>query len=117
MRVGVIHNPSTAPNKETHWLARAVYAAQETQNRNFAKNFITKLLKENNYDSISKGSTKVQDFEVNVSTEIFCFISNFFPIFETQIVPHTVVVQTINQEKQFIKVDPNYQYFDNENYL
>ena len=77
VRVGVIHNPSTAPDKELHWLARAVYAVQETQNRNYAKNFITKLLKENNYDSISKGSAKVQDFEVNVSIEILCLFKEF----------------------------------------
>ncbi|XP_072034648.1 UDP-glucose:glycoprotein glucosyltransferase 1-like [Amphiura filiformis] len=65
VRVGVIHNPSSAPNKEAHWLARAAYTVQVTQTRNFAKNFISKLLKESNYQSIVSGKSKVQDYEVN----------------------------------------------------
>ena len=58
---------SNAADSSGQWLARAIYAAQQTQTRNHAKNFINKLIKEENYQSIERGDTKVEDYEVHVS--------------------------------------------------
>ena len=64
--MGLFSNVDDA-SKSRQWLAKAVYAAQHTQSRNHAKLFITKLVKEDTYQSIEKGDTKVEDYEVNVS--------------------------------------------------
>uniref|UniRef100_A0A8C9Y009 UDP-glucose ceramide glucosyltransferase-like 1 n=1 Tax=Sander lucioperca TaxID=283035 RepID=A0A8C9Y009_SANLU len=46
VRLGMINNPSAAPSAEMSRLARAIWAAMQTQSANNAKNFITKLAKE-----------------------------------------------------------------------
>ena len=66
VRIGLISNADTT-GKGSQWLARAVQAALQTQSRNHAKLFVQKLIKEENYLSMDRGDTKVQDYEVNVS--------------------------------------------------
>uniref|UniRef100_A0A8D2IJG0 UDP-glucose ceramide glucosyltransferase-like 1 n=1 Tax=Varanus komodoensis TaxID=61221 RepID=A0A8D2IJG0_VARKO len=48
VRIGVINNPSEDPANENTVIARAIWAALQTQTSNNAKNFITKLAKEEN---------------------------------------------------------------------
>ncbi|XP_038051139.1 UDP-glucose:glycoprotein glucosyltransferase 1-like isoform X2 [Patiria miniata] len=64
IRIGVISNMDGSSNGQ-QWLARAVHAAQQTQTRNHAKNFINKLIREENYKGIERGDTKVEDYEVH----------------------------------------------------
>ncbi|XP_071798762.1 UDP-glucose:glycoprotein glucosyltransferase 1-like isoform X1 [Asterias amurensis] len=64
VRIGLISNADTT-GKGSQWLARAVQAALQTQTRNHAKLFVQKLIKEENYLSMDRGDTKVQDYEVN----------------------------------------------------
>ncbi|XP_077988302.1 UDP-glucose:glycoprotein glucosyltransferase 1-like isoform X2 [Glandiceps talaboti] len=65
VRLGVIHNPSIEPQEDTHWLAKAVNAALKTQNRNYAKNFIVKMLKDENIVAIEKGEKTLEDLTVH----------------------------------------------------
>uniref|UniRef100_A0AAY4AMJ7 UDP-glucose ceramide glucosyltransferase-like 1 n=1 Tax=Denticeps clupeoides TaxID=299321 RepID=A0AAY4AMJ7_9TELE len=46
VRLGMINNPSESPSKENSRVARAIWAAMQTQTANNAKNFITKMAKE-----------------------------------------------------------------------
>ncbi|KAM6969007.1 UDP-glucose:glycoprotein glucosyltransferase 1 isoform 1-T1 [Tautogolabrus adspersus] len=55
VRLGMINNPSDAPSEETSRLARAIWAAMQTQSANNAKNFITKLAKEETAAALEKG--------------------------------------------------------------
>ncbi|XP_022095271.1 UDP-glucose:glycoprotein glucosyltransferase 1-like isoform X2 [Acanthaster planci] len=64
LRIGVISNTADSSDNR-QWLARAIHSVQKTQTRNHAKNFINKLLKEENYQSIEGGKTKVEDYEVH----------------------------------------------------
>lgn len=51
----MINNPSTAPSAETSRVARAIWAAMQTQSANNAKNFITKMAKEETAAALEKG--------------------------------------------------------------
>ncbi|TMS21155.1 UDP-glucose:glycoprotein glucosyltransferase 1 [Larimichthys crocea] len=55
VRLGMINNPSTAPSAETSRVARAIWAAMQTQSANNAKNFITKMAKEETAAALEKG--------------------------------------------------------------
>ncbi|XP_054469981.1 UDP-glucose:glycoprotein glucosyltransferase 1 [Anoplopoma fimbria] len=55
VRLGMINNPSAAPSAETSRIGRAVWAAMQTQSANNAKNFITKLAKEETAAALEKG--------------------------------------------------------------
>ncbi|XP_039642059.1 UDP-glucose:glycoprotein glucosyltransferase 1 isoform X2 [Perca fluviatilis] len=55
VRLGMINNPSAAPSAETSRLARAIWAAMQTQSANNAKNFITKLAKEDTAAALETG--------------------------------------------------------------
>ncbi|XP_034530985.1 UDP-glucose:glycoprotein glucosyltransferase 1 [Notolabrus celidotus] len=55
VRLGMINNPSAAPSAETSRVARAIWAAMQTQSANNAKNFITKLTKEETAAALEKG--------------------------------------------------------------
>ncbi|XP_078133115.1 UDP-glucose:glycoprotein glucosyltransferase 1 isoform X1 [Sander vitreus] len=55
VRLGMINNPSAAPSAETSRLARAIWAAMQTQFANNAKNFITKLAKEETAAALETG--------------------------------------------------------------
>nr|XP_054771675.1 UDP-glucose:glycoprotein glucosyltransferase 1-like [Lytechinus pictus] len=66
VRLGLVYNaPLPKDGAAAFWLVRAIQAALETQTRNYAKNFIFKLLKEENFKSIQEGTKTPQDFEVN----------------------------------------------------
>ncbi|XP_074465883.1 UDP-glucose:glycoprotein glucosyltransferase 1 isoform X1 [Sebastes fasciatus] len=56
VRLGMINNPSAAPSAESSRVARAVWAAMQTQSANNAKNFITKLAKEETAAALGKGA-------------------------------------------------------------
>lgn len=55
VRLGMINNPSAAPSAETSRVARAIFAAMQTQSANNAKNFITKMAKEETAAALEKG--------------------------------------------------------------
>ncbi|XP_002732378.1 UDP-glucose:glycoprotein glucosyltransferase 1-like, partial [Saccoglossus kowalevskii] len=65
VRVGILNNPFREPSDGSHWLARAVNAALQSQTKNNAKNFIVKLLKEENIVEINDGKKTVQDLAVS----------------------------------------------------
>uniref|UniRef100_A0A3Q3WAW8 Uncharacterized protein n=1 Tax=Mola mola TaxID=94237 RepID=A0A3Q3WAW8_MOLML len=55
VRLGMINNPSAPLSAETTRVARAIWAAMQTQSANNAKNFITKLAKEETAAALGKG--------------------------------------------------------------
>lgn len=62
----MINNPSAADlSAETSRVARAIWAAMETQSANNAKNFITKMAKEETATALERGAD-VGDFAVGV---------------------------------------------------
>uniref|UniRef100_A0A671YS00 UDP-glucose ceramide glucosyltransferase-like 1 n=1 Tax=Sparus aurata TaxID=8175 RepID=A0A671YS00_SPAAU len=63
VRLGMINNPSAAPSAETSRMARAIWAAMQTQSANNAKNFITKMAKEETAVALEKGAD-IGDFAV-----------------------------------------------------
>ncbi|KAM4771197.1 UDP-glucose:glycoprotein glucosyltransferase 1 [Rhinophrynus dorsalis] len=60
VRIGMINNPSDDPSLETTRIAKAIWAALQTQNANNAKNFITKIIKEENAKLIEAGQDPVE---------------------------------------------------------
>ncbi|XP_020643123.3 UDP-glucose:glycoprotein glucosyltransferase 1 isoform X1 [Pogona vitticeps] len=56
VRIGMINNPSKDPASENTFIARAIWAALQTQTSNNAKNFITKLTKEENAKMLEAGA-------------------------------------------------------------
>uniref|UniRef100_A0A8D2IS59 UDP-glucose ceramide glucosyltransferase-like 1 n=1 Tax=Varanus komodoensis TaxID=61221 RepID=A0A8D2IS59_VARKO len=68
VRIGVINNPSEDPANENTVIARAIWAALQTQTSNNAKNFITKLAKEENAKMLEAGADITQ-FAVGVSVQ------------------------------------------------
>ncbi|XP_078695179.1 UDP-glucose:glycoprotein glucosyltransferase 1-like [Branchiostoma floridae x Branchiostoma belcheri] len=63
VRIGVLHNPSSPPQDGTQTFARAAQAALDTQTMTLAKNFITKLAKEENVPLVQEG--KLAELYVN----------------------------------------------------
>ncbi|XP_028293284.1 UDP-glucose:glycoprotein glucosyltransferase 1 isoform X2 [Gouania willdenowi] len=63
VRLGTINNPSDAVSAETSRVARAIWAAMQTQTSNNAKNFITKLSKEETASAL-QGGADVGEFAV-----------------------------------------------------
>lgn len=61
----MINNPSAAPSAEMSRLARAIWAAMQTQSANNAKNFITKLAKEETAAALEMG-VDIGEFAVGV---------------------------------------------------
>lgn len=61
----MINNPSAAPSAETTRVARAIWAAMQTQSANNAKNFITKLTKEETAAALERGAD-IAEFAVGV---------------------------------------------------
>uniref|UniRef100_A0A7N8X340 UDP-glucose glycoprotein glucosyltransferase 1 n=1 Tax=Mastacembelus armatus TaxID=205130 RepID=A0A7N8X340_9TELE len=55
VRLGMINNPSAGVSAETSRVARAIWAAMQTQTANNAKNFITKMAKEEAAAALEKG--------------------------------------------------------------
>ncbi|XP_016329532.1 UDP-glucose:glycoprotein glucosyltransferase 1-like [Sinocyclocheilus anshuiensis] len=56
VRLGVINNPSENTSNEKSLIARAIWAAMQTQTANNAKNFITKMAKEETAQALYGGS-------------------------------------------------------------
>ncbi|XP_067851613.1 UDP-glucose:glycoprotein glucosyltransferase 1 isoform X2 [Heptranchias perlo] len=63
LRIGLINNPSREPTKENTVIARAIWATLNTQNVNNAKNFITKLAKEETAKALAEGAD-IMEFAV-----------------------------------------------------
>ncbi|XP_067099208.1 UDP-glucose:glycoprotein glucosyltransferase 1 [Osmerus mordax] len=63
VRLGMINNPSAGPSSEGSRVARAMWATMQTQTANNAKNFITKLTKEDTAAALESGAD-VTDFAV-----------------------------------------------------
>lgn len=61
----MINNPSAAPSAQTTRVARAIWAAMQTQSANNAKNFITKLTKEETAVALERGAD-IAEFAVGV---------------------------------------------------
>lgn len=73
----MINNPSAAPSAQTTRVARAIWAAMQTQSANNAKNFITKLTKEETAAALESG-TDIAEFAVGVGrggrVKIACYV-------------------------------------------
>jgi len=65
----MINNPSAAVSAETSRVARAIWAAMQTQSANNAKNFITKLAKEETAAALEEGAD-IGDFAVGVREDM-----------------------------------------------
>ncbi|XP_017270490.1 UDP-glucose:glycoprotein glucosyltransferase 1 isoform X1 [Kryptolebias marmoratus] len=63
VRLGMINNPSADPSAEASHVARAIWAAMQTQSANNAKNFITKMAKEETAAALKKGAD-IEQFAV-----------------------------------------------------
>ncbi|XP_059506997.1 UDP-glucose:glycoprotein glucosyltransferase 1 isoform X2 [Stegostoma tigrinum] len=63
LRIGLINNPTTEPTEENTIIARAIWAALNTQSLNNAKNFITKLAKEETAKALADG-VDIMEFAV-----------------------------------------------------
>ncbi|XP_073481572.1 UDP-glucose:glycoprotein glucosyltransferase 1 isoform X1 [Aquarana catesbeiana] len=55
VRIGMINNPSVDPSSKTTRIGRAIWTALQTQSSNHAKNFITKIVKEENARALEAG--------------------------------------------------------------
>lgn len=66
VRLGMINNPSAAPSSETSRVARAIWATMQTQSANNAKNFITKMAKDETSAALGTGAD-IGQFAVGVS--------------------------------------------------
>ncbi|KAG3274342.1 UDP-glucose glycoprotein glucosyltransferase 1, transcript variant X2 [Ictidomys tridecemlineatus] len=56
VRISMINNPSEEINYENTQISRAIWAALQTQTSNSAKNFITKMAKEETAEALAKGA-------------------------------------------------------------
>ncbi|MGH0151390.1 UNVERIFIED_CONTAM: hypothetical protein FKN15_020190 [Acipenser sinensis] len=63
VRIGMVNNPAEKAMPENSHIARAIWAAIQTQTANNAKNFITKLSKEDTAEAVESGAD-VADFAV-----------------------------------------------------
>lgn len=80
----MINNPSEDPNSQNTLVAKAIWAALQTQTSNNAKNFITKMAKEEIAKAIEAGAD-ILEFAVGVSMfvglykgRVLCFSSTEF---------------------------------------
>lgn len=62
----MINNPGDDINYENMQISRAIWAALQTQTSNSAKNFITKMAKEETAEALAAG-TDIGEFSVGVS--------------------------------------------------
>uniref|UniRef100_A0A671PN63 UDP-glucose ceramide glucosyltransferase-like 1 n=1 Tax=Sinocyclocheilus anshuiensis TaxID=1608454 RepID=A0A671PN63_9TELE len=70
VRLGVINNPSENLSNEKSLIARAIWAAMQTQTANNAKNFITKMAKEETAQALYGGSD-IGYFSVGMDVPLF----------------------------------------------
>jgi hypothetical protein len=59
---------AAAPGSGKVDINKAVYVAANTLSNTLGKNFITKLVKEENFEALQSGDKTLNDLEVNVST-------------------------------------------------
>uniref|UniRef100_A0A8B9N0D7 UDP-glucose:glycoprotein glucosyltransferase 1 n=1 Tax=Accipiter nisus TaxID=211598 RepID=A0A8B9N0D7_9AVES len=75
VRIGMINNPSEDPNSQNTLVAKAIWAALQTQTSNNAKNFITKMAKEEIAKAIEAGADilefAVGGMDINIFKEAF----------------------------------------------
>lgn len=64
LRVGFVFNKNEAGDSKVD-VNKAVYVALKTLPLSHAKNYVTKLVKDENFDSLQEGSKTLQDLEVN----------------------------------------------------
>lgn len=65
----MINNPSEDPNSKNTLVAKAIWAALQTQTSNNAKNFITKMAKEETAKALEAGAD-ILEFAVGVSMSV-----------------------------------------------
>uniref|UniRef100_A0A8C2YDW3 UDP-glucose ceramide glucosyltransferase-like 1 n=1 Tax=Coturnix japonica TaxID=93934 RepID=A0A8C2YDW3_COTJA len=68
VRISMINNPSEEPNSSNTIVAKAIWAALQTQTSNNAKNFITKMAKEEIAKALEAGAD-ILEFAVGVSMD------------------------------------------------
>lgn len=80
----MINNPSEEPNSQNTIVAKAIWAALQTQTSNNAKNFITKMAKEETVKALEAGAD-ILEFAVGVGMSaavfmgrVLCLSSNSF---------------------------------------
>uniref|UniRef100_A0A8C0FKY8 UDP-glucose ceramide glucosyltransferase-like 1 n=1 Tax=Bubo bubo TaxID=30461 RepID=A0A8C0FKY8_BUBBB len=75
VRISMINNPSEDPNSQNTLVAKAIWAALQTQTSNNAKNFITKMAKEENAKAVEAGADilefAVGGMDINIFKEAF----------------------------------------------
>lgn len=69
----MINNPSAASSSDASRVARALWAAMQTQSANNAKNFITKLAKEETAAAVGQGAD-IGQFAVGVREDRSCIL-------------------------------------------
>lgn len=72
----MINNPSVDPSSKTTRIGRAIWTALQTQSSNHAKNFITKIVKEENARALEAGQD-ITKFAVGVCVKVY-ILSNMF---------------------------------------
>lgn len=75
----MINNPSVDASPKTTRIGRAIWTALQTQSSNHAKNFITKIIKEENARALEAGQD-ITKFAVGVCIKVPCgyILSNMF---------------------------------------
>lgn len=74
----MINNPSANPSAETSRVTRSIWAAMQTQSANNAKNFITKMAKEETAAALQRG-VDIADFSVGVNRDtVFTLLRGLF---------------------------------------
>ncbi|XP_006903183.1 PREDICTED: UDP-glucose:glycoprotein glucosyltransferase 1-like, partial [Elephantulus edwardii] len=75
VRISIINNPSESLSYEDTQISRAIWAALQTQTSNSAKNFITKIVKEDTAEALAAGadidSFYVGGMDFNLFKEVF----------------------------------------------
>lgn len=76
----MINNPSNDPNSQNTVVAKAIWAALQTQTSNNAKNFITKMAKEETAKALEAGAD-ILEFAVGVSMLVGNYKSTVLHLF------------------------------------
>uniref|UniRef100_A0A8C3MUE3 UDP-glucose ceramide glucosyltransferase-like 1 n=1 Tax=Geospiza parvula TaxID=87175 RepID=A0A8C3MUE3_GEOPR len=71
IRISMINNPSEEPNSQNTIVAKAIWAALQTQTSNNAKNFITKMAKEETVKALEAGADILEFAVGGMDTNIF----------------------------------------------
>ncbi|POI21600.1 hypothetical protein CIB84_014653, partial [Bambusicola thoracicus] len=77
VRISMINNPSEEPNSSNTIVAKAIWAALQTQTSNNAKNFITKMAKEEIAKALEAGAD-ILEFAVGVSMAVCVYKDRVF---------------------------------------